>query len=140
MFAKTGPWTKRNTRLPVVRSSSSTSVPVMSDGMRSGVNWMRLKLRCSTSRQRADQQRLGQARHADQQRVAATEHRDHELLDHLGLAHDDPPELRGQRLVRLGQRADRGDIVGTLGNRWSGAGFAARATRRLRLELRPCLP
>ena len=33
---------------PVVRSSSRISVPVMSDGIRSGVNWMRLNLRSST--------------------------------------------------------------------------------------------
>ena len=30
--------------MPVPLSSSMTSVPVMSDGMRSGVNWMREKL------------------------------------------------------------------------------------------------
>jgi len=38
--AKTGPEMKRKLRLPVWLSSS-TSVPRMSDGMRSGVNWMR---------------------------------------------------------------------------------------------------
>ena len=48
MFAKTGPWTKRNERRPVAWSSSMMSVPVMSLGMRSGVNWMRLNLRSST--------------------------------------------------------------------------------------------
>jgi len=44
-----GPCTKRKARLPVVWSSSRTSVPVMSEGMRSGVNWMRLKDRFRTS-------------------------------------------------------------------------------------------
>src|ERR1700738_344146 len=48
-LANTGPCTKRNARRPVVWSSSSTSVPVMSEGIRSGVNWMRLKLRESAS-------------------------------------------------------------------------------------------
>ncbi len=33
--------------MPVERFSSITSVPVMSAGIRSGVNWMRLKLRFS---------------------------------------------------------------------------------------------
>src|SRR5438132_3609984 len=47
--ANTGPDTKRNARRPVVWSSSSTSVPVMSLGIRSGVNWMRLKVRESAS-------------------------------------------------------------------------------------------
>ena len=42
-----GPSRKRNSRLPVVRFSTITSVPVMSAGVRSGVNWMRLKLRLS---------------------------------------------------------------------------------------------
>ena len=42
---KTGPGTNCRTRFPVARSSSMISVPVMSEGMRSGVNWMRLKER-----------------------------------------------------------------------------------------------
>ena len=41
-LAKTGPLTKRISRWPVVLFSSMTSVPVMSLGMRSGVNWIRL--------------------------------------------------------------------------------------------------
>ena len=42
MFAKIGPWMKRNSRRPS-GVSSRTVVPVMSDGMRSGVNCTRLK-------------------------------------------------------------------------------------------------
>ena len=45
--ANTGPFTNRRERVPFC--SSRNSVPVMSDGIRSGVNWMRLKLRSSTS-------------------------------------------------------------------------------------------
>jgi len=41
MFANTGPRTKRNSRLPP-GTSSITLVPVMSEGIRSGVNWIRL--------------------------------------------------------------------------------------------------
>src|SRR5262245_58430976 len=44
-FAKTGPGMNRVVRRPVARSSSMTSVPMMSEGIRSGVNWMRLNLR-----------------------------------------------------------------------------------------------
>jgi hypothetical protein len=44
-FAKIGPGKNRNTRSPVALSCWMTSVPVMSDGMRSGVNWMRLNVR-----------------------------------------------------------------------------------------------
>ena len=43
MLVKIGPSTKRNCRRPL-SSSSKTLVPVMSEGIRSGVNWMRLKL------------------------------------------------------------------------------------------------
>ncbi len=48
-FAKTGPGTKRNSRVPEDLSSDSTSVPVMSAGIRSGVNWTRLNDRSSAS-------------------------------------------------------------------------------------------
>src|SRR5258708_23656383 len=44
-FANTGPGTKRMSRRPDARSSSMTSVPMMSDGIRSGVNWMRLNFK-----------------------------------------------------------------------------------------------
>src|SRR5213595_3573238 len=47
IFANTGPRTNRNARFPVAWSSSMISVPVMSVGMRSGVNWMRENLRSS---------------------------------------------------------------------------------------------
>ena len=42
-FAKTGPLIKRNARFPVFASSSIISVPMISDGIRSGVNCIRLK-------------------------------------------------------------------------------------------------
>src|SRR5215207_3375541 len=48
MLAKTGPRMNSIARRPVARSSSMISVPVMSAGIRSGVNWMRLKERSST--------------------------------------------------------------------------------------------
>jgi hypothetical protein len=45
ILANTGPLTKRNSRAPVARFSSITSVPVISDGIRSGVNWIRENFR-----------------------------------------------------------------------------------------------
>src|SRR3989449_7139932 len=45
--AKIGPFTNRSRRVPC--SSSRISVPVMSDGIRSGVNWIRLKSRSRMS-------------------------------------------------------------------------------------------
>ena len=65
---------------PVAGSSWMRSVPVMSDGIRSGVNWMRENFRSSDARQRVDQQRLGQPRHADDQAVAADEQRQQHLV------------------------------------------------------------
>src|SRR3989442_1583660 len=47
MLANTGPRTNRKARFPVVWSSSMISVPVMSEGMRSGGNWMRENLSSS---------------------------------------------------------------------------------------------
>ena len=73
-----------------------TSVPVTSDGMRSGVNWMREKVRCERARQRRDEQRLGETGHADQQAVPAGEQRDERLLDD-GVVADD-------HLAQLGAR------------------------------------
>ena len=65
-----GPGMKRKLRRPPALSSS-TSEPRMSDGIRSGVNWMRLASRPEHDAQRLDQLGLGEARHADQQRMAA---------------------------------------------------------------------
>ena len=65
----------------------------MSAGIRSGVNWMRLKLRSRICGQRADQQRLGQAGHAGQQAVPAGEERDQQLIDDVVLADDDLAQL-----------------------------------------------
>ncbi len=85
MFAKIGPGRKRNARRPA-SGSSRTFVPVMSDGMRSGVNWTRLNPTSRILRDRADHERLGQARHAHQQHVAPREDGREDLLDHLALA------------------------------------------------------
>ena len=46
-FAKIGPGVKTSSRLPSP-CCWMMSVPVMSDGIRSGVNWMREKFRSST--------------------------------------------------------------------------------------------
>src|SRR2546422_3138782 len=48
MFAKIGPGANTICRRPVAASSLMMSVPVMSDGIKSGVNWMRLNFRSST--------------------------------------------------------------------------------------------
>ena len=83
----------------------------MSDGIRSGVNWMRLKASDSDLRQRGDHQRLGQAGHAFQDAVAAAEQRDEQLLDDLVLADDDAAELALDVVEAVAQLADRFEVV-----------------------------
>ena len=119
MLAKIGPCTNRNARRPVVWSSSRTSVPVMSDGIRSGVNWMRLKLEVERLGDGLDHQRLGQAGHADQQGVAAGEDGGEDPVHHLVLA-DDP-------LRHLGAEAGDGldQYSSCLTSSWGAACVAA---------------
>ncbi len=73
----------------------------MSEGIRSGVNWIRLK---PTSRIRAIEltiKRLGQPRHADQEHVPSREDRRQDQLDHLALTDDDLVELRDHHVARV---------------------------------------
>ena len=116
MFAKTGPRTKRKLRLPVAGSWSMISVPVMSLGIRSGVNWMRMKFRCSAWANVETVERLGQPRHADGEAVAAGEDADQHLLDHLVLADDHLVDLAQQRFP-ASDPAD-GFLGGDLWRRW----------------------
>ena len=60
----------------------------MSEGIRSGVNWMRLNLRSTACGQLPDEERLGEAGDAAQQAVAAGEKRDEDLPDDALLADD----------------------------------------------------
>ena len=85
---KTGPSTKRKFRRPC-SSSSSTFVPVMSEGIRSGVNWIRLKSMSRIWASVLTISVLARPGHAHQQAVAAGEDGGEDLLDHLGLADDD---------------------------------------------------
>src|SRR5438034_11406621 len=48
-FPNIGPSTKVHLRWPVVRSSSMMSVPVISEGIKSGVNWIRRNFNPSVS-------------------------------------------------------------------------------------------
>ena len=65
----------------------------MSDGTRSGVNWIRAKVPPTTSAKRAHRQRLRDPGHTFEQAVPARDQRDHQLLDHVLLADDDPLDL-----------------------------------------------
>ena len=73
----------------------------MSLGIRSGVNWMRLKFERQAIGQRADHQRLGQPGHAFEHAMAAGEDGDQQLLDHFVLADDHAGDLLAQAPVSL---------------------------------------
>ena len=68
-------------------------VPTMSDGIRSGVNWMRVNVPPSVFEQRRHGQRLAEAGHALEQAVAAGEEPDEHPLEHTFLADDDRAQL-----------------------------------------------
>ena len=75
------------------------SVPVMSAGIRSGVNWMRLK---SSARMRDSvltSSCLGQAGHADEDAVPSREDGDEQLLHDSFLADDNASDLIPHRVV-----------------------------------------
>ena len=74
-------------------SSAMTLVPMMSAGIRSGVNWMRLNEQVEHVAERADQQRLAEAGHAFEQRVAAGQHAGQDAAHDLVLADDDLGDL-----------------------------------------------
>ena len=86
-------------------------MPVMSDGIRSGVNWMRLNVRSMAVGQRADHERLGQPRHADEQAVALGEQRDQQLFEHVLLADDDLGALGQDALAALAEPVGGRQVV-----------------------------
>ena len=75
-------------------------VPVMSEGIRSGVNWIRENDRSSASASARTMRRLAQARHALEQHVAAGQQRGHEPV-HDGLLPDDAPADLGEQARRV---------------------------------------
>ena len=115
MLAKIGPRMNRMTRLPVARSSSITSAPRMSDGIRSGVNWMRLNLRSTASDSFLISSVLARPGHAAQQAVPAGEEGDQDLADDPLLADDDLGQLALETAGQLGDAFDRNRRRVTLG-------------------------
>ena len=88
-WANTGPRHEAEAaRLPSA-DWSITSEPRMSDGIRSGVNWMRARGEAEDGAEGLDQLGLGEAGNADEQAVAAGEDGDQRPLDDGLLAVDD---------------------------------------------------
>ena len=69
-----------------LRCRLKTLVPVMSAGIRSGVNWMRAKSQPEHVGQRAHEQSFGDAGHAFDERMVAGEDGDERLFDDVVLA------------------------------------------------------
>ena len=91
----------------VAGASWSNSVPVMSEGIRSGVDWIRLNT-SDMSAPASYQERLGQTGHAHQQAVPARKHGDHHLVDHLVHADDDLADLGDDAIALSAVRLDGG--------------------------------
>ena len=77
-------------------------VPTRSDGIRSGVNWMRWNVPPSVSGQRGDGERLAEAGHALEQAVAAGQQGDEHPLEHPLLADHHAVQLVAQLLELAG--------------------------------------
>ena len=84
----------------------------MSEGIRSGVNWIRLKVRFSASASVWIISVLARPGHADQQAVAAGEDRDQQLLEHRVLADDHLAHLGLQAGERVLEALHGGQVVG----------------------------
>ncbi len=84
---------------------------MMSAGIRSGVNWMRLNEQSMTSAIVRHEHRLAQAGHALEQRVAVGDEADQRLSDEVVLADDDRLDLRLDRPRAVGELLD-GDLIG----------------------------
>ena len=106
-LANSGPSRKRNSRLPVERFSSMTSVPVMSAGIRSGVNWMRLNDRFSVRASVLIISVLARPGTPSSRQCPRLNRRDQQFLDDLGLADDDLPHLVADGVIGLIEFFDR---------------------------------
>ncbi len=80
-----------------------TSVPVMSDGIRSGVNWMRLNVSASVSASVRISSVLASPGTPTSRQCPRANMRDQQLLDHALLADDHLAQLAGDLLIGLVQ-------------------------------------
>jgi hypothetical protein len=87
----------------------------MSLGIRSGVNWIRLKVQRFGDG--LHHQRLGEPGHTDQERVASGEHRGENPVDRLGLAHDTLRHLGAEPAHGADQALQLLNVVGRRGLR-----------------------
>ncbi len=87
-LVKIGPGRNSSLRRPVAGSSSMMSMPVMSDGIRSGVNWMRRNSRSSVRARVRAIRVLPSPGTPEQENMTATEQADQHVVDDRFLADD----------------------------------------------------
>ena len=104
---KDRPADKAEVPLPVARSWSMISVPVMSLGIRSGVNWIRLKFMASAWASVEMVRVLASPGTPMVRQWPRANSADEHLLDHLVLADDDLVDLLHQGVAGLGDAANR---------------------------------
>ena len=130
MFAKIGPLTKRNSRLPETFVEHRGAGDVGRHQV--GRELDALELHIENLADRADHQRFRQAGHADEQAMAAREDGGEDLLDDFGLADDGAAKLVDDLLACL---AELGQIFAdfVVGHRHTSsvAGFDHRPAVRL---------
>ena len=114
MLANTGPGTNTRLRFPVSGFSWMMSVPVMSEGIRSGGELDPLETQGEDFGEGLDDHRLGESGNAGDDAVAADEEADQHLLHRLLLADDPLADLAGDAFGGLAHPP--GEIaVGNLG-------------------------
>jgi hypothetical protein len=94
----------------------------MSEGIRSGVNWIRENCRSSAWARLLTSRVLASPGHADEQAVTAGEQADEQQVDHALLADDAAVQLLDQALAAAGERLQGGAIVGGKGSPELGRG------------------
>ncbi len=110
MLANTGPWTNWNSRRPSA-VSWRMSVPVMSIGIRSGVNWMRLNFSDIVSASLLTSSVLASPGTPISSAWPRANRQIAQPLDDTVLADDDPGQLLPQPGVGVPQMIDRLDVV-----------------------------
>ena len=107
---KIGPGRNSSLRRPVAGSSSMMSMPVMSEGIRSGVNWMRRNSRSSVLARVLAIRVLPTPGNAQQEDVAPAEQADEQVVDDRLLADDHPGHLFPDPHPGLAQAGDDGGV------------------------------
>ena len=107
---KIGPGRNSSLRRPVAGSSSMMSMPVMSEGIRSGVNWIRRNSRSSVRARVRAIKVLPNPGTPRKQDVAAAEQADQHVVDDRLLADDHLGDLFADALARLAQPSHDGGV------------------------------